>query len=852
MTKSSKFILEKKWQEIWEKQGCFKLNKNLDFKKPKYYVLEMFPYPSGRIHMGHVRNYTLGDVVARYKRNCGFNVLHPMGWDSFGLPAENAAKEKSIHPETWTKENINSMRTQLKGMGLSYDWNREISTCDKEYYKFEQKMFIDFLKLGLAYRKESWVNWDPIEKTVLANEQVIDGCGWRSGAKVEKRLLSQWFLKMTAFANDLLETLDELKNWPDKVRLMQSNWIGKSIGANIDFKIVNNEKKIKVFTTRPDTLFGASFIALSPSHPLSLNLSKTNPSIKDFISFCNQQTTSEASIEKAEKLGFKTHLHVSHPFDKKKTLPVYIANFVLMEYGTGAIFGCPAHDQRDLEFANKYSLDIIPVVKPKETIEKDFIIEKVAFTDDGVLFNSEFLNGLNVKDAIKTAIKKLEELKSGVSSTTWRLRDWGVSRQRYWGCPIPIIHCKVCGIVPVPENQLPVTLPKQIDLTSQGNPLDAHPTWKYIKCPKCKKQAIRETDTFDTFFESSWYFLRFTDLNKRIPFKKEIANYWMPVDQYIGGIEHAVLHLLYSRFFTRALKKCSYMDIKEPFSGLMTQGMVCHQTYKSKSGKWLLPDQVSKTKKGLIQKSTGEEVVQGRIEKMSKSKKNVVDPEIIIKNYGADTARVFMVSDSPPDRDMEWSTSGVEGAYKFLNKILKLAEETKIPKNKVVLENFDLKKFPIIKKVHQTINDVTNGIERFSFNVCIAKLYELTAQISSLKITQKEDYYLKHYSLSILSQLLSPFAPHHSEEIWLKLGHKGLIANQPWPKAEKRFLKTETKTIGVQINGKLRGTITHNLNDDIKTIENLAISLKTVEVSLKGLIPKKIIVIPGRIVNIVI
>jgi len=567
----NKISLEKKWQKEWDKNSSFLASNNLNEKKPKYYVLEMFPYPSGNIHMGHVRNYTLGDVVARYKKASGFNVLHPMGWDSFGLPAENAAKENNTHPDKWTNQNIDTMRSQLKSMGLSYDWSREISTCDPEYYKFEQKMFIDFFNNGLAYKKESWVNWDPVEKTVLANEQVIDGKGWRSNVPVEKRLLNQWFLKMTEYADDLLKTINNLSEWPERVKLMQNNWIGKSFGAKINFDIVDSKENIEVFTTRPDTLFGASFIALAPSHPISINLSKKDSNVKFFIDECNRSSTSEADIEKAEKRGFETELFVTHPFDSKIKIPVYIANFVLMEYGTGAIFGCPAHDQRDLDFAKKYNLPILPVVQPQKFGGNEFKISNEAFTADGVIINSDFLNGLSVDEAKKTSIKKLFELKKGSSSITWRLRDWGVSRQRYWGCPIPMINCSSCGTIPVPYDQLPITLPKDIDLNCLGNPLDEHPTWKTVKCPKCNSIAERETDTFDTFFESSWYFIRFTDPNKKTHFNKSVADYWMPVDQYIGGVEHAVLHLLYSRFFTRALKRCGYISFTEPFKGLMTQ-----------------------------------------------------------------------------------------------------------------------------------------------------------------------------------------------------------------------------------------------------------------------------------------
>ena len=847
----NKLELEKKWQKKWEEHSSFSASNKDNQIKPKYYVLEMFPYPSGNIHMGHVRNYTLGDVIARYKKAKGYNVLHPMGWDSFGLPAENAAIENKTHPEKWTNHNIKTMRNQLKSMGLSYDWGREISTCQPDYYKFEQKMFIDFYNNGLAYKKESWVNWDPVEKTVLANEQVIDGKGWRSNATVEKKLLNQWFLKMTEYADDLLEAINDLDGWPDRVKVMQENWIGKSYGAEIEFDIIGDTEKIKVFTTRPDTLFGASFIALAPSHPISMNLSNKNKEIRDFINECNKNSTSEADIEKSDKKGIKTKISVTHPFNSEIKIPVYIANFVLMEYGTGAIFGCPAHDQRDLEFANKYSLPVLPVVKPKNLDIKDFEITKNAFTDNGIIINSEFLNDLNVEEAKSLSIKKLIELKKGNSSITWRLRDWGVSRQRYWGCPIPIINCKICGVVTVPIEQLPVTLPKEINLDTPGNPLDDHPDWKIVKCPKCNSVAERETDTFDTFFESSWYFIRFTDPDKKLHFDKDIADYWMPVDQYIGGVEHAVLHLLYSRFFTRALKKCGYLSSAEPFKGLITQGMVCHQTYKSKNGKWLFPHDVEKIKGKYYSKINGEEVVTGRIEKMSKSKKNVVDPLSIVEKYGSDTARIFMVSDSPPKRDMEWSISGVEGSFKFLNRLIRIVNETKLPDKKNNLKSVDKKNFALIK-IHQTINDVTIGIEKFSFNVCIAKLYELTNTLSQLNVNDSLELNIRFFGLKVLAQLIAPFAPHHAEEIWSLLGQKKLVCEIEWPKADVTFLDFENVIIGVQINGKLRGKINYNKSISSDEIEKLALSVDTVKNYLNGKQPKKIIVVPERIVNIVV
>ena len=659
---------EQKWQQKWSEAKTFQVFENNDL--PKYYVLEMFPYPSGRIHMGHVRNYTLGDLLARYKKACGFNVMHPMGWDAFGLPAENAAFERNIHPAKWTDQNISTMREQLKAMGLSYDWDRELSTCDPEYYKHEQKMFLDFVKNNLAYRKESWVNWDPVENTVLANEQVIDGKGWRSGAPVEKRLLSQWFLKITEYSDDLLKSIETLERWPDKVKLMQHNWIGRSEGATIFFNINGHDDRLEVFTTRPDTIFGASFCAIAANHPIASSLGEADAKLQDFISECNKLSTSEADIETAEKRGYDTGLKVAHPFLDGCELPIYVANFVLMDYGTGAIFGCPAHDQRDLDFALTYNLPVLPVVLPKNESADEFQINKVAYTGPGCIINSGFLDGLEIEEAKKAVIDALEAKGAGNKKTTYRLRDWGVSRQRYWGCPIPIIHCEDCGIVPVPDEDLPVLLPENVDFEKVGNPLENHPSWKFTKCPSCERDALRETDTFDTFFESSWYFNRFCDAKGEVAFDQKSAQYWLPVDQYIGGVEHAVLHLLYSRFFTRALRKCGYLNIDEPFDGLMTQGMVCHETYKDSTG-WLFPNQVTKNEAGeFVNSETNENVVLGRVEKMSKSKRNVVDPEAIIESYGADTARLFMLSDSPPERDLEWTEAGVDGAWRYLNKTL--------------------------------------------------------------------------------------------------------------------------------------------------------------------------------------
>ena len=850
--------IERKWQQRWQDAGCF--NADMASEKPKYYVLEMFPYPSGRIHMGHVRNYTLGDVVARVKRARGYNVLHPMGWDAFGLPAENAAIERGVHPAKWTYENIEGMREQLKSMGLSYDWSREFATCDPSYYRFEQKMFLDFMKNDLAYKKESWVNWDPVENTVLANEQVVDGCGWRSGAPVERRLLSQWFLKITAFSEDLLNAIEGLDRWPDRVRIMQHNWIGKSKGARITFQLTEvpsgADNGIEVFTTRPDTLYGASFIALAANHPLILGLAENNTALLDFVEECNRMGTSQATIEAAEKKGVDTGLTVDHPFDPAIKLPVYAANFVLMDYGTGAIFGSAGHDQRDLDFANKYNLPVIPVVLPEGEDPDTFKVTDTAYTGDGRLYNSDFLNGMTVEDGIPAAIAKLEELNSGTGETTWRLRDWGVSRQRFWGCPIPVIHCDTCGIEPVPEDQLPVTLPDDVDFDQPGNPIANHPTWKHTTCPKCGGKAERETDTFDTFFESSWYFLRFADPDPEIAFSKEAVKYWLPVDQYIGGVEHAVLHLLYSRFFTRALAACGYLDLDEPFDGMMTQGMVCHQTFKDQNGQWLFPTEVERQGEDQWVKTDTDQIVDaGRIEKMSKSKRNVVDPELIISGYGADTARLFMMSDSPPERDMEWTNSGVEGASRFIHKLWRMSSSENgiglADLGTAMPETLDDAAKTLIGATHRTIASISEDIERFRFNRCVAALYSLSNSITDAKGDSKAQDWARRFALETLVQLMAPIAPHITEEIWENLGHDQMIAEMAWPEADPKWLIEETISIGVQVNGKLRGTIDIVPDCDKSIAEELALALPGVQKILDGQAPKKVIVVPNRIVNVV-
>jgi len=848
---------ETKWRKVWEESGSF--SASVDTEKPKYYVLEMFPYPSGRIHMGHVRCYTIGDVVARYKRANGYNVLHPMGWDSFGLPAENAAFENKVHPAKWTRENVAAMRDQLKSMGLSYDWQRELSTCEPGYYRHEQKMFLDFLEAGLAYKRESWVNWDPVEQTVLANEQVIDGCGWRSGAPVERRLLSQWFLRITEFADDLLESLEGLDRWPDQVRLMQANWIGRSEGAEVHFELVDREDRLEVFTTRPDTLFGASFCAIAANHPLALELAVTNAELGAFIERCNLIGTSEAAIETAEKEGFKTSLSVRHPFSSDRELPVYVANFVLMEYGTGAIFGCPAHDQRDLDFARKYELDVVPVVSPKDSGPTEIEIGTEAFVGDGVIVNSGFLNGLDVDAGKKLAIRTLEEQGSGRSKITYRLRDWGVSRQRYWGCPVPVIHCGSCGTVPVPEGQLPVTLPDDVDFEQSGNPLDRHPTWKHVACPSCDGAAERETDTFDTFFESSWYFAQFGAKGQDELFSREEADYWMPVDQYIGGIEHAILHLLYSRFFCRALTDCGYLDVKEPFAGLLTQGMVCHETYRANEdagGGWLFPEQVERTVDGSFQHiATGEPVIVGRSEKMSKSRKNVVDPASIIDSYGADTARLFMLSDSPAARDLEWTDSGIDGAWRYTNRLWRLIAEPEfsiagVGSPQPASLDDDSEEF--LRKVHKTIADVSCDFDEFRFNRAVARIRELTNVLSALDGEGEDRAWVRRFGCEVAIQLIAPVMPHLAEELWSLLGHASLLTSVDWPKAEEEYLSEDTVTVAVQVNGKLRGTIEVPADVESSVAEEKALALENIMRATNGSPPRKVIVVPNKVINVVV
>ncbi len=834
--------IDKKWQNYWlKKKNLFK-NTN---KKKKFYCLEMFPYPSGKIHMGHVRNYAIGDVIARYKMMLGFNVLHPMGWDSFGLPAENAARENKLNPSDWTKKNISTMKSQLLQLGLSIDWDLEISTCDEEYYKHQQELFIDFYNKGLVIRKETYVNWDPVENTVLANEQVIDGRGWRSNALVERKKLYQWFFNISKFSDELLEDLESLNHWPEKVKLMQKNWIGKSIGCEIDFKISNSEKKIKVFTTRPDTIFGATFLAISVDHPICENF-KNLEEFKNFKEKCSQVGTTEEAIANAEKLGFKTNLQVQHPFIKEKKIPVYVANFILMDYGTGAIFGCPAHDQRDFDFAKKYKLDIIPVVKPKSEDEQEL---KNAYTGDGKIINSEFLNNLNIDEAKQKILIEIEGKKIGKKRITFRLKDWGVSRQRYWGCPIPMIYLKNGNVVPVDKSELPVRLPNDININQKGNPLDSHPTWKKTKYKKTGEEATRETDTLDTFVDSSWYFIRFCSPKlKDKPFDEKSFSYWMPVDQYIGGVEHAILHLLYSRFFMRAIALCNNkIKLKEPFKGLFTQGMVCHETYKDKNEKWLSPDQINKTKEGLISKIDGSKVKVGPSEAMSKSKKNIVDPESMIQIYGADAVRWFILSDSPPERDVQWSTEGVSAAHKFIQRIWNLNDKILSKKSKEI-NQIDEKKFSA--KFNEYVFKISDLIENFHLNVAVAKIYELTNLIENnldkgISASSLLDTQIKFI------KIIFPFAPHLSCECLSKLEGDNFYDNIEWPKGDKSLLNKQEVTVVVQVNGKKRGLFIAKKDMAEKEALTEAIKIENVQKNLSNKEIVKKIFVKNKIINFI-
>ncbi|MEJ2121651.1 MAG: leucine--tRNA ligase [Alphaproteobacteria bacterium] len=852
--------VEETWQRNWDDRASFKVGEDSD--RPKYYVLEMFPYPSGRIHMGHVRNYTMGDVVARYKRAKGFNVIHPMGWDAFGLPAENAAIERKIHPAEWTYENIATMRGQLQSMGLSLDWDREIATCHPGYYVHQQRMFVDFLEAGLAYRGESVVNWDPVDGTVLANEQVIDGKGWRSGAPVEQKKLSQWFFRITAYSQELLDALATLDRWPDKVRMMQTNWIGRSEGARIYFEIENRDDRLEVYTTRPDTLYGASFCALSPNHPLAAELARNNTDLAAFIEECARMGTSEAVIEAAEKKGFDTGLKIRHPFIDGKTLPLYVANFVLMEYGAGAIFGCPAHDQRDLDFARKYGLDVVPVVLPANADAATFTVGDEAYTGDGTAINSGFMDGMSVDEAKAAAIARLEEMKAGKGTVEFRLRDWGISRQRYWGCPIPVIHCEACGAVPVPKDDLPVLLPDDITFDAPGNPLERHPSWKDAPCPSCGKPARRDTDTMDTFVDSSWYFARFCSPRADVPVDRAAVDYWLPVDQYIGGVEHAILHLLYSRFFVRAMKACGYLSIDEPFAGLFTQGMVCHETYRDEGGNWLYPDEIEKTGDAAAKhRDTGKPVTIGRSESMSKSKRNTVDPEEIIKSYGADTARWFMLSDSPPERDLEWTDAGVDGAWRYLNRIYRLIDEQKDglnPPGAAQPDQFDEAAIELRRATHQAIEGVTYDLEDFGFNRAVAKIRALTNAVGNAVSTFGSDLsapgraWALREALETAVRLMNPMVPHLAESLWETLGHDVALTEMNWPVADAALLQQDIVTIAVQVNGKLRGTLDLPRGVEKDEAEKAALALPAVTRATDGKTLRKVIVVPDRVINVVV
>ncbi len=843
---------EARWQRIWRERGTFAVK--TDPARPKYYVLEMFPYPSGKLHVGHVRNYTMGDVVARFKRAQGYNVLHPMGWDAFGLPAENAAMASKVHPAEWTYANIAVMREQLKRMGLSYDWSREIATCHPGYYRHEQKMFLDFLAAGLAYRRESWVNWDPAEHTVLANEQVIDGRGWRSGALVEKRLLAQWFLRITRYADDLLDTLKTLERWPERVLVMQENWIGRSEGARIFFALAGRAERLEIFTTRPDTLFGASFCALSPNHPLASELAQANPALAAFIAECNRMGTSEAMLETAEKKGFDTGVKVLHPLLKGSELPLYVANFVLMEYGSGAIFGCPGHDQRDLDFARKYRLPVKAVVLPPGVDAARFTIGNEAYAGDGTMINSDFLDGLGVAEAKRAITERLEKVGAGQGTIEYRLRDWGVSRQRYWGCPIPVIHCARCGIMPVPERDLPVLLPEDVTFDQPGNPLDHHPSWKHTTCPGCGAAAERETDTFDTFVESAWYFYRFCSPRAERAFERRDVDYWMPVDQYIGGIEHAVLHLLYSRFFSRALRDCGYLDDKEPFAGLFTQGMVCHETYQAADGEWLFPEEVRRDATGNLVDAQGRKVTAGRMEKMSKSKKNVVGLEAIVEGYGADTARLYLLSDSPPERDLDWTDAGIEGAWRYVNRLHRLVTEPPLkmaPRGAPMPAPLAPEAEKARRAIHRTTAAVTEHIEKFRFNSAVARVRELTNLLEAM-VDGPGAAAVMREGVETAVRLIGPMMPHLAEELWQALGHDRLLADEAWPAADPALVVEDTVTVAVQVNGKLRATIELPRDTGRTEAETAALAQPTVRRAMEGKTPRKIILVPNRIVNVVV
>ena len=860
---------EPRWQKAWDEAGLFSAD-NAD-PRPKYYVLEMFPYPSGRIHIGHTRNYTMGDVVARHKRAMGYNVLHPMGWDAFGMPAENAAMQNKVHPRDWTYRNIDTMRAQLKLMGLSIDWSREFATCDVDYYHRQQMLFVDFLEAGLVGRRVSKVNWDPVDRTVLANEQVIDGKGWRSGAEVEQRELAQWVFRIADFSQDLLDAIDALGQWPDKVRAMQRNWIGRSEGLSMRWALVEQsapagETELEVYTTRPDTLFGASFMAVAADHPLASKAAEANSELAAFCEECRRMGTSVAALETADKKGFDTGIRVRHPFDEGWELPVYVANFVLMDYGTGAIFGCPSGDQRDLDFARAYDLPVVPVVLPPGIDAAAFEIKDEAWTGEGTMINSSFLDGLTPAAAFAAIADRLEARDlagkpQGKRQVRFKLRDWGISRQRYWGCPIPVVHCGACGLVPVPKDQLPVTLPDDVSFERPGNPLDHHPTWKHADCPACGKPARRETDTMDTFVDSSWYFARFTAPREKAPTDPDAANAWLPVDQYIGGIEHAILHLLYSRFFARAMNRTGHMKVDEPFKGLFTQGMVVHETYKADDGQWLDPAEVRiegvAADRRAYHAETGAPVAIGGLEKMSKSKRNTIGPEDITQSYGADTARWFMLSDSPPDRDVEWTDAGAEGAHRFIQRLWRLvagAAPAIAPGNPAAASDGATR---MRKAAHKALKGVGEDFERLAFNKAIARIHEMVNAVApaidhAARSGSDADKATAHEVLSILIQLVAPIAPHLAEECWTALGHEAMVAETPWPAFDPALVADQTVTLPVQINGRKRGELEIARDTDRAGVESAVLALEFVQRHLGGAAPNKVIVVPGRIVNIVV
>ena len=840
---------EARWRKAWADAAIFRAKSPSEAPgQEKSYVLEMFPYPSGKLHMGHVRNYAMGDVVARHRRAHGHNVLHPMGWDAFGLPAENAAMERGVHPAEWTYKNIDAMRAQLEKLGLTLDWSREFATCDEDYYGEQQRLFLKLVEGGLAYRRSSKVNWDPVDNTVLANEQVIDGKGWRTGAPVEQRELTQWFLRITNYADDLLQGIETLENWPDKVRLMQANWIGKSRGATVKWLFAEGAPSgfgdgIEVYTTRPDTLYGASFVALASDHPIVKKLSEDRPDIKAFMSDAARIGTSEEAIEKAPKLGIDLGFTVRHPLDPEWKIPVWTANFVLSTYGTGAIFGSPAGDQRDLDFARKYDLPVNPVVLPPDTPAEDHVITDTAYTGPGTIYNSGFLDGMTTEDAIAAVIVRLEESELGRGTVNYRLRDWGVSRQRYWGCPIPIIHCSDCGAVPVPESDLPVTLPKDVSFDKPGNPLAHHPTWKMTSCPSCGKPAERETDTLDTFVDSSWYYARFASVSD-----PEERAYWLPVDQYVGGVEHAVLHLLYARFVARALHDLGELKLPggEPFAGLFTQGMVTHETYRRPDGKWVEPGEIERRDGGLFLIGSDEPVEVGPVEKMSKSKKNVVDPDAIIATFGADTARWFVLSDSPPERDVEWSQAGAEGAARFVQRVWAIFD--RLGKGG---RDGDVDPSPLVRFSHRAAASVDKAITEFRFNAAIALCHDWVNTLKKAETSDEESDRTIRASAHMLAICLTPFMPHLAEECWQAIGETGFISEARWPKSDPALMAETSVTLPIQVNGKRRGEIEVEKSAAKDDIEKLALASPEIASFIEGLEIKKIIVVPGRIVNIV-